>query len=154
MSDSVDTGRTRGSCQARPDKTEGIAVSSDGRTSSARLAGLLAGLPFIVLGYEAASEPGGRVDLAAALGVPSPELAVRVNGAAMVAGGLGLATGVQRRLAALGLVASLVPTTIAGHPFWQRDDAAQRKGDRIQVLKNIGLAGAALAVGFAPPARR
>lgn len=126
-------------------------MARDARTPSARLAGVLAGLPFIVLGYEAATEPGGRVDLAAALGIPSPELAVRANGAAMVAGGLGLASGVQRRLAALGLVASLVPTTLAGHPFWQREDPMQRKSDRIQVLKNIGLAGAALAVGLGPP---
>lgn len=129
-------------------------MTSDGRTSTERLAGVLAGLPFIVLGYEAAKEPGGRVDLAAEIGVPRPDLAVRLNGAAMVAGGLGLATGVQRRLSALGLIASLVPTTIAGHPFWQRDDPGQRAGDRIQVLKNIGLAGAALAVGLAPPTAR
>ena len=62
------------------------------------LAGVLAGVPFIVLGWQAAAEPGGRVALAAELGVPSPELAVRGNGAAMVAGGLALATGVLAAL--------------------------------------------------------
>ena len=114
-----------------------------------RLAGVLAGVPFVVLGAQAAQEPGGRVALAERIGVPQPELAVRLNGAAMVAGGVALATGVLRRPAAMGLVASLVPTTVAGHPYWERDDPGQRRSDRIQVMKNIGLAGAALAVGFA-----
>ena len=116
------------------------------------LAGVAVGVPFVVLGGEAAAEPGIRTELAAAMGVPEPELAVRLNGAAMVLGGVALATGVLRRPAALGLVASLVPTTVAGHPYWQREDPLQRKLDRIQVLKNLGLAGAALAVGFAPSA--
>ena len=117
------------------------------------LAGMLAGAPFVVLGAQAAADPGGRVALAAELGVPAPELAVPLNGAAMVAGGLALATGVLRRPAALGLVASLVPPTVAGHAFGEREDPAQRKGDVIQVMKNVGLAGAALAVGFAPRER-
>lgn len=114
------------------------------------LAGVAAAAPFVVLGAEAVADPGIRVDMAADLGVPEPELVVKLNGAAMVAGGLALATGVLRRPAALGLVASLVPTTIAGHAFWEREDPLQRKLDRIHVLKNVGLAGAALAVGFAP----
>lgn len=118
-----------------------------------RAAGVLVGLPFVVLGAEAAAEPGGRVQLAADLGVPEPELAVRLNGAAMALGGAALALGVLPRAAAVGLVASLVPTTLAGHAYWQREDPAQAKGDRIQVLKNIGLAGGALAVGLlsSPP---
>ena len=110
------------------------------------LARALVAAPFVVLGYDAARDPGGRVDLAAALGVPRPEDAVRLNGAAMAVGGLALATGVFPRAAAAGLVASLVPTTIAGHPYWRMDDPAARKVNRIQVLKNVGLAGALLTI--------
>lgn len=106
----------------------------------------LLGAPFVVLGYEAAAEPGGRVDLAAALGVPAPEMAVRVNGGAMVAGGLALSLGLWPRAAAAGLAASLIPTTLAGHAFWQHDDPATRKNDRIQFLKNLGLLGGLAAV--------
>ena len=115
----------------------------------ARAAAVLAGVPFVVLGADAAREPGKRTELAAGIGVPNPELAVRVNGAAMVAGGLALAAGVLPRAAALGLVASLVPTTIAGHPYWSREDPVQRTVDRIQVMKNIGLAGGAVAAALA-----
>lgn len=103
------------------------------------------GLPFIVLGYGAAKAPGGRVKAAEKLGLPRADLVVRANGAAMVAGGAALAVGVLPRAAAVGLVASLVPTTLAGHPFWEEDDPVQRNAQKIQFMKNVGLAGALLA---------
>lgn len=105
--------------------------------------------PFVVLGAEAAAEPGPRVQLAADLGVPSPELAVRANGAAMVAGGVALGLGVLPRAAAVGLAASMVPTTLAGHAYWQHDDPVARKTNRIQLLKNVGLIGGLVAVAAA-----
>lgn len=108
------------------------------------------GAPFVWLGYEAASNPGARVGMAAGLGIPSPESAVRLNGAAMVAGGVGLVVGVLPRTAALGLAVCLVPTTIAGHPFWKAGDAQVRKGHLIQFLKNLGLIGGLLAVALVP----
>jgi uncharacterized membrane protein YphA (DoxX/SURF4 family) len=114
-----------------------------------RLSRVALGAPFVWLGYEAAKEPGGRTDKAAAFGLPQPETAVRLNGAAMVAGGVGLAIGVFPRLAALGLAASMVPTTLAGHPFWQGDDAQARTANRIQFLKNLGLIGGLLTVAAA-----
>jgi putative oxidoreductase len=107
---------------------------------------LLLAAPFVVLGYEAAAEPGGRVDLAAALGVPNPAAAVRFNGVAMAAGGVALGLGVLPRTAATGLAASLIPTTLAGHAYWQHEDPAARKQNRIQFLKNAGLLGGLVAV--------
>lgn len=118
--------------------------------STTVLARALLAAPFVWLGWEAAAEPGGRVVLAADLGVPSPEAAVRLNGAVMVAGGVGLASGVAPRAAAVGLVASMVPTTLAGHAFWQQDDPGARKANRIQFLKNLGLIGGLLAVAATP----
>lgn len=113
-----------------------------------RIAAAALGIPFLWLGYEAAAEPGGRVQLAADAGVPKPELAVRFNGAAMALGGLGLTTGVLPRTAAVGLILSLVPTTVAGHAFWKEEDAYARQTQRIQVLKNLGLAGGLLAIAL------
>jgi putative oxidoreductase len=109
--------------------------------------------PFVVLGYEAAADPGGRVELAAAMGVPDPELAVRFNGAAMTIGGVALGLGLLPRAAAVGLAASLVPTTLAGHAFWQHEDPTTRKTNRIQFLKNLGLLGGLVAVAAATEAR-
>lgn len=113
------------------------------------IARALLAAPFVVLGYEAAAEPGGRVELAAALGVPDPEAAVRFNGAAMAAGGVALGLGVLPRTAATGLAVSLIPTTLAGHAFWQQEDPAARKTNRIQFLKNLGLLGGLVAIAAA-----
>lgn len=71
----------------------------------------------------------------------------------MVLGGLAVVTGVQPRLGALAVIGSLVPTTIAGHPFWNDTDPVVRQNNKIQVLKNIGLAGGLLAVAVAPRRR-
>jgi putative oxidoreductase len=110
------------------------------------LARALLAAPFIKLGFDAAIEPGGRVALAADLGVPRPELAVRGNGAAMTLGGIALATGVLPRTAAAGLVGSMIPTTLAGHAFWQMDEPGARKANQIQFLKNVGLVGGLVAI--------
>src|ERR671916_935354 len=69
---------------------------------------------------------------------------VRVNGATQVAGGLALASGKGRRLGALLLAGSLVPSTIAKHPFWSRSDSVQRSEDQHQFLKNVSLLGGVL----------
>jgi len=69
---------------------------------------------------------------------------VRVNGAVQVIGGALLATGRATTPASLALAASLVPTTLAGHAFWQHDDPAERRQQRIAFLKNAGLLGGLL----------
>ncbi|HKJ54873.1 MAG TPA: DoxX family membrane protein [Nitriliruptoraceae bacterium] len=113
------------------------------------IARALVAAPFIVLGVQAAQEPGKRVDLARELGVPEPELAVRANGAGMVLGGVAVAAGVATRPAAMAVAALMVPTTLAAHAFWQDDDPAMRNANRIQFLKNVGLVGGLLAVAAA-----
>lgn len=115
-----------------------------------RAAGVALGLPFVWLGYDAVAEPGQRVTMAADFGVPNPAAAVRLNGAIMVAGGLGVATGVVRRPAAAALAAAMVPTTLAGHSFWQQQDPGARKANRIQFLKNLGLIGGLVAIAARP----
>ena len=70
-----------------------------------------------------------------------PELAVRANGVAMLAGGALLAIGRVPRLASTLLAGSLVPTTIAGHPFWSETDPVKKQQQRVQFLKNLGLLG-------------
>jgi uncharacterized membrane protein YphA (DoxX/SURF4 family) len=69
---------------------------------------------------------------------------VRANGAAQIVGGLALASGKGRRLGALMLAGSLVPSTLARHPFWSRTDPDERALDRSQFLKNVSLLGSVL----------
>ena len=111
-----------------------------------RLSRLLLSGIFVVAGAEAFQNPGPRVAKAADLGVPQPELATRANAAAMVVAGAALGVGLRTRLAAAGLIASLVPTTVAGHPYWKEDDPRARSMQRTQFLKNLGLLGGLLAV--------
>jgi putative oxidoreductase len=107
---------------------------------------LLLSVIFIQGGYRAYAQPGHRVEQAAAIGVPEPELAVKANGLAMLVGGALLALGIFPRLAAMALFASLIPTTIAGHPFWKAEDGAARKQQQTQFAKNLGLMGGLLLV--------
>jgi uncharacterized membrane protein YphA (DoxX/SURF4 family) len=69
---------------------------------------------------------------------------VRINGIAQVTGGLALATGRGRRLGALLLAGSLIPSTIAKHPFWTVQDPEARAQDRSHFLKNVSLLGGVL----------
>jgi uncharacterized membrane protein YphA (DoxX/SURF4 family) len=105
----------------------------------------LLGAMFVKLGFDAARSPGDRVEKAEALGLTKPELAVRGNGLAMVAGGAALVLNKVPRLAALGLIASMIPTTAAGHPFWEAE-GAERKAQQIQFMKNLGLFGGLVLV--------
>jgi putative oxidoreductase len=109
---------------------------------------------FITGGADAMLSPGPRATKAEELGVPlDPELAVRLNGAAMLAAGVALALGLWPRLAAGVLAGTLVPTTLAGHPYWQLDDPAARRQQRTHFFKNVGLFGGALLVLSQPPRR-
>ncbi|PSL06648.1 putative membrane protein YphA (DoxX/SURF4 family) [Haloactinopolyspora alba] len=76
-----------------------------------------------------------------------PKTLVRINAGVQLTAGLALGTGRFPRLAALTLAASLVPTTWAGHAFWEIDDPAQRKTQRVQAMKNVGLTGGLLLAG-------
>ena len=69
---------------------------------------------------------------------------VRMDGIAKVMGGTALATGKGRRLGALILAGSLIPSTIAKHPFWTVQDPEARAQDRTHFLKNVSLLGGVL----------
>ena len=84
------------------------------------------------------------------LGLPEPETMVIVNSVAQVAGAAAMALGIFPRLAAAGLAASLVPTTLAGHRFWELEDEQARNQQITHFLKNLGLMGGLLAVAAWP----
>lgn len=68
---------------------------------------------------------------------------VRLKAGSDVAAGLLLATGRFTRPAAAVLAAGLVPTTLAGHPFWTLPQP-EREQHQIHFLKNLGLLGGLL----------
>ncbi|HET7196434.1 MAG TPA: DoxX family protein [Nocardioides sp.] len=73
-----------------------------------------------------------------------PVTLVRINGAIHVGAGVALATGHFPRLAATALAATLVPTTLAGHQFWNESDPAQKANHRVHFFKNVSMLGGVL----------
>jgi len=72
------------------------------------------------------------------------EDAVRLNGAVQMVAGTLLALGRFPRLSALALAATLVPTTVAGHRFWEAEEEADQAQQRIGFLKNLSMFGGLL----------
>jgi uncharacterized membrane protein YphA (DoxX/SURF4 family) len=106
---------------------------------------------FIVGGLDAIRSPEAKVKAAEPVALPiaeripglprDTETLVKVNGAVMVGAGALLAVGRFRRLAALALIGSILPTTYAGHRFWEEADEGSKAQQRIHFLKNLGLLG-------------
>jgi putative oxidoreductase len=74
----------------------------------------------------------------------SVEQAVRLNGAVQLVAGSLLAIGKFPRLSAAALAASLIPTTAAGHRFWESSDKQERAQQKVHFLKNVTMLGGLL----------
>jgi uncharacterized membrane protein YphA (DoxX/SURF4 family) len=66
---------------------------------------------------------------------------VRINAGIHIVAGLGLATGRAPRLSALALAGTVVPTTLAGHAFWEEKDKAARTQQMTHFFKNLSMLG-------------
>jgi uncharacterized membrane protein YphA (DoxX/SURF4 family) len=118
---------------------------------SRRVARPLLSSIFIVGGMDAARHPDTKTKAADPVvqkiagkvpGVPQDtQRAVQLNGAVMVGAGTLLALGKWRRLSSLALIATIVPTTYAGHRFWEETDERTKAQQRVHFLKNLGLLG-------------
>jgi uncharacterized membrane protein YphA (DoxX/SURF4 family) len=69
---------------------------------------------------------------------------VKIDAGVKVGAGALFALGKLPRLSALALTASIVPTTLAGHRFWEHEDPKERFGQLSHFLKNLGLLGGLL----------
>ncbi|HEX9992815.1 MAG TPA: DoxX family protein [Acidimicrobiales bacterium] len=105
---------------------------------------------FVVGGWDSFRNPDPKAPtaepvttkLAGPLNLPDdPATLVKVNGGVQVGAGVLLAIGKLPRLSALALAGTLVPTTLAGHRFWEVEDAQARRGQRIHFLKNLSMLG-------------
>lgn len=109
---------------------------------------------FVYAGQAAAREPGGRgkavQKLAKQVGVSlddrEADTLVKLNGAVMTGAGATLALGIFPKLSAATLIGSLVPTTVAGHPFWEETDPQARQMQATQFAKNASIIGGLLLI--------
>lgn len=72
------------------------------------------------------------------------ESLVKINAVAQIGAGVLLALGKSPRLSALVLAVSSLPTTLAGHRFWEKDDPKERAQQQVHFFKNLGLLGGLL----------
>ncbi|MDX6256579.1 MAG: putative oxidoreductase [Frankiales bacterium] len=107
---------------------------------------------FVTGGLDAALHPESKAPAARKVGpafakrlpFPLPDdpvQLVRINGTVQFLAGLSLATGRLPRLSALALAGSLVPTTLAGHRFWEKSDKGERTMQQQQFTKNLSMLG-------------
>ncbi len=86
----------------------------------------------------------------AAPGAPipqDPKTLVRINAIAQIGAAAALATGRSPRLSSTVLAATLVPTTLAGHRFWEESDPAVKNNQRLHFFKNVSMLGGLLLAG-------
>lgn len=101
---------------------------------------------FVFGGWGAYSAPGGRPKALPKIGLPESEMLVKINGMTMVVAGTTLGLGILPKLSALTLLGALIPTTLAGHPFWKEVENPVRTQQQIQFAKNLGLIGGLILV--------
>ena len=112
---------------------------------------------FISGGYSAVTDPAGKAAMAESTldaireyvpGLPDDnELLVRINGGVQILAGTTLLLGIKPRLSALALAGSLIPTTLAGHSFWEMK-GGEAKAHQTQFSKNLAaLGGLLLLIG-------
>ena len=115
-----------------------------------RFARPLLAASFISGGIDTLRNPGPRVPAAEKVVSPlvekvpqlsNTEQVVKIDAAIKVVAGTLFALGKFPRLSAAALIASLVPTTAAGHRFWEESDPAKRKHQQVHFLKNAGIVG-------------
>jgi putative oxidoreductase len=116
-----------------------------------RLARPMLASMFIVGGLDALRHPKSKVPAAEDVAPPiaaklpylpeDPEQLVKINGAVQVGAGTLLALGRFPRLSSILLAGSIIPTTLAGHRFWEIEDPGNRAQQQIHFFKNLGLLG-------------
>lgn len=120
---------------------------------TSRLGRPLLGAVFVTGGIDVLRNPGPKValadDIAGAvarpIGLPDDtDLLVRLNAAVQIGAGVLIGLGRLPRVAALLLAGSLVPTTLAGHRFWEIEDPSERAGQQVHFMKNLAMLGGLL----------
>jgi uncharacterized membrane protein YphA (DoxX/SURF4 family) len=79
-------------------------------------------------------------------GVPEPELAVTLSAIPLLIGGTSILLGAKPKLGAMAILGFLAGVSPVMHDFWRNEEPNERQINLIMFLKNIALAGGALAL--------
>jgi len=79
-------------------------------------------------------------------GLPKPELMVTLSAVPLLVGGTSLILGIKPKLGGLAVLGFLGSVSPIMHGFWSTENPQERQRSMIDFMKNMGLAGAALAL--------
>lgn len=79
-------------------------------------------------------------------GLPAPELMVTLSGMPLLIGGTSLLLGIKPKLGALAVLGFLGAVSPIMHNFWSTENPRERQQSMVDFMKNMALAGAALAL--------
>lgn len=82
----------------------------------------------------------------ASKGVPSPEAAVTMSALPLIVGGSSLLLGVKPKWGTMAIVGFLAGVSPIMHDFWRNQDPGERNNNMMAFMKNVALAGGALAL--------
>lgn len=99
---------------------------------------------FITSGWAHLTKTKDMVGYAQFKKVPSPKLSIQVSGLLLILGALSITFGIYADLGALFIAVLMAIFAVKMHDFWTQSDAQQKRNERGQFLKDLGLGGAAL----------
>jgi putative oxidoreductase len=142
----------------RPDSDAGLDVHDDdlirdtSLPTTALIGRLLIASIFLVSGIAKLTDTPGTVAHMAEKGIPYTHTLALVAGSAEVLGAIAILTGFLTRLASIGLILFMIPTTLIFHAFWNYA-GQERMPQMVNFMKNLAIIGG-LAVLMAQGAGR
>ena len=79
-------------------------------------------------------------------GVPKPEIAVTATAVPLIVGGTSMLLGLKPKWGAIAIMGFLAGVSPIMHDFWRNEDPNERVNNMISFMKNLALAGGALAL--------
>ena len=106
---------------------------------------VLFAVPFVLSGIGHLTAREAMAGYAKFKGVPAPMVSTVVTGVLLIVAPVIVILGVIPQIALAFLALFLLATAFKMHDYWKADEAA-KMGEQVNFNKNIGLAGAALAL--------
>ena len=107
---------------------------------------ILFGGYFLYSGINHLTQRKDMASYTATKGVPVPELAVAATAVPLIAGGASMLLGVKPKWGAAALLGFLAGVSPIMHDFWHNEDPNERMKNMADFMKNLALAGGALAL--------
>jgi uncharacterized membrane protein YphA (DoxX/SURF4 family) len=107
---------------------------------------MLFGGYFISAGINHFKQTPQLAQYAASKNVPKPDVAVKVTGTALIAGGASILLGIKPKVGTAAIIGFLAGVSPVMHDFWRQEQPEQRMNDMINFTKNVALAGGAMAL--------